>query len=298
MDIRVLHRDKVDIKKWHHLIKNTTRISVFNFSWYLNALDYDWYVFVKGDYEWALPFFVDNKRVLMPFFLPYLSVCSASRLSLEEHQFIANYWKETFTEVQFCFGKYQFALEGNPDITKHRIYQKDLVNDYNIIAQKFAPDVYDKLESCIQNGLYCKTLHSLFEYVKFVKEHSHYKTEQLNIIRRIILKSKQFRAGKMYAVYSQHNELVGVCFITYIKNKAQLMQTCFSKEGLRQYADYLAMHSLIEELSVYNLSLENHCNRVSTSLLEKFGFKSYYSYQYRQSGKSKILSLLHQYLKL
>ncbi len=298
MNIQVLHSDKVDIKKWNHLVKSTARISVFNFSWYLNALDYEWYVFVKGDYEWVLPFFAEAHRVFMPFFLPYLSVCSTSRLNPEEHQFIIDYWKTNFTDIQFCFGKYQFALEETPNIKKHKIYQKDLVNDYNITAQKFTPDVYQKLEDSIHKGLYCKTLHSIYEYVNFVKAHTSYRSNKLNIIRRIILKSKQFRTGKMYAVYSQRNELIGVCFITYIKNKAQIMQSVFSKEGQKQYADYLAIHTLIEELSMYNLSLENHCDRISTSLLEKFGFKTYYSYQYRQSGKSKILSLLHQYLKL
>ncbi len=298
MNIRVLHSDKVDIKKWHHLIKNTNRISVFNFSWYLNALDYDWYIFVKGDYEWVLPFFVDANRVFMPFFLPYLSVCSESRLSDKEHQFIIDYWKNTFTDIQFCFGKYQFALESTPNIKKRKIYQKDLVNDYNITARKFTPDVYDKLEDCIQKGLYCRTLHSLFEYINFIKHHASYKTKELNVIRRIILKSKQFKAGKMYAVYGLRNELIGVCFITYTKHKAQLMQAAFSKEGLKEFADYLIVHTLIEELSLYNLSLENHCTQISPDVLMKFGFKSYYSYQYKQSGKSKILSLLHQYLKL
>ena len=75
------------------------------------------------------------------------------------------------------------------------------------------------------------------------------------------------------------------------------MHASFSEEGLASKADYLLINNLIKDLSLYNISLENHSSNISEDALLQFRFGLYYSYEFRQNPKQNMLSLLLQFLR-
>jgi hypothetical protein len=297
MSIKFVHNDNIDRKLWDRKIAQSIKSPIFNFSWYLDVLDQDWFGFIKDDYEWVLPFFAENRQVFMPYWLPYLSVSSLSTIGKIEKEFIENFWAQNYTSIEHRFSKYQFQFAQSQLTEARPFYQQDLINDYNVLAYNFKPEVNTNLDIASQKALRTISFRSLYEYIEFSEINNPLESDKLNTLRRIILKASQLNTGKMYAVYNATNQIIAVAFILFFKNRAYIMHASFSEEGLASKADYLLINNLIKDLSLYNISLENHSSNISEDALLQFRFGLYYSYEFRQNPKQNMLSLLLQFLR-
>lgn len=271
--------------------------SVFHFSWYLEMVDDDWSALVGEGYAWVVPFFSEKKQIIWPQTIPYLGLISRERLSEDNFQDILDFWNQHYTQVNYFFSKYHFLYQQENIFGTRYFFQKDLINKYEEVSKSFLPRVHENLKIAEQQKLSSFSLRSLFQFMEFLKIHTDWPEQEILVIRKIISRATQLRAGKMYGIYNSSNELVGVLFILFIKSKAYIMFSAFNEQSQEPIAAYKAVNTLIEDLSIYNITVENHCTRLDADLLKDFAFKPHYSYKYQHNAKQNLLSLLLRFLR-
>ncbi len=297
MNIRLLHNNEIDFKLWDTLILSSPKSSIFHFSWFLELIDDDWYALIANDYNWVFPFFVQKKQVYFPQLIPYLGIVSSKTLSVDEFESILEFWNKNFVSIDYHFSKYQYKFSQDPLFIPSPYFQKDLIKRYNNIAKTFSPEVKQNLDIANNNQLRCISLRSLFNFISFIKEYSNYSMDEIKTIQKIILRATRLKRGKMYSIYNKKNELSAVAFLLFSKSKAYIMYTAYAPEAKKERADYKMINTIIEELCLYNITLENHSHNNKSQIFEAFNFKSYHSYQYQHHTKQNLLSLLQQFLK-
>lgn len=300
MKIEIRHRTEINYRLWDSLVLYSPKASIFHFAWFLELLEEDWYALVGDDYRWVLPFFSKNKQVYMPSLLPYLGLISKDNLIYEEFGEILNFWNSNMLGIHYTFSKYHFKFKKVPDLQVTPFYQKDLLNRYENVSKTFNKSLMPILESTEEKKLNVMTLRSILEFTSYLELYGDWTPEELFTIRKIVSRSVHLKTGKMYAIYDRMNQLHAVSFILLFRTKAYVMFTAFDTEKTRDLADYKLMNTIIEELSLYNISIENHSPAFDETLLKQFGFNVYHSFNYQYYAKQNILSLLLkslQYLK-
>ena len=297
MNIQLLQNNEIDFKKWDALVMQSPQASIFHFSWFLEIIDEDWKALIGEDYEWIIPFISNKKQVISLPYFPYLGLVSQKHIGTSDFKTILDFWNKQFVSIDYQFGKYQFKYKKGFNFIPSIFYQKDLVKSYSSISQKFSPKITENLTIAENNKLNCISLRSLFEFVKFLKQESKWSPEEILIIQKIVSQSTKLKAGKMYAIYNETNSLSGVVFILFAKTKAYIMYSAFTENAYRQKADYKIINTILEDLALYNVSIENHSQSISKQLLEDFSFKAYHYYHYQHYTKQNLLSLLLQFLK-
>ncbi len=297
MNIRLLHNNEINYKKWDALIMSSPKSFIFQFSWFLELIDDDWHALVGDNYSWVLPFFIQKKQVYFPALIPYLGLVSSTILSPKDFKLILDFWNENVVSIDYFFSKYQYKYNQNKLFTPSFYFQKDLIRQYVNISKTFSPEIKQNLEIANRNQLRCISLRSLFNYISFIKKYSDYSTEDIKTMQKVILRATRLKMGKMYSIYNKKNELSAVAFILFSKSKAYIMHSSYTPEAIKEKADYKMMNTIIGELCLYNITLENHSPQFNSNLLTKFNFKLYHSYQYQRYTKQNLLSLLQQFLK-
>ncbi|MBN2667599.1 MAG: hypothetical protein JXR60_00090 [Bacteroidales bacterium] len=295
MDIVLQHSDSIDKKRWDALLMQSPLASVFHNSWYLDVLDKDWWAFLSKDYTFVLPFFAEDKKVWMPFSVPYLgNVYLPEKMEFIDWSFI-KLWQKHYTGITYTFGKFDKIEPEGKYWKKVSFPEIDLVNDFKMIEKHFSSEVQEIINT--KSDYRAVSFRSLYEMVEFLKQTTNYTIDQINAVRRVVLNATQKKLGKMYALYDLRNQLCGVVFIIYYKQKAYILHSAFTTEALSDKADFIMLKTIIEDLSIYNLSLENHSDGFNSTVWDQFGFKWYYVFQYEQNTKQNLLSLFSQLLK-
>ena len=298
MEIRQLHNSKIDYKQWDNLVLASPKASIFHFSWYLEVTDDDWSALICGDYEWGLPYISKKKHISLHQTIPYLGIISKRSISEKEFEQIINFWNKNNIQIDYTFSKYHFPYQKNQNLIRQPFFQKDLIHRYETIANNYTPQLQKTLKQAQDNKLVCRTLRSLFQFIELYKKTNQTSPENTIRVQKVILRAIQVKAGKMYGLYNDKNELIGAAFILFSNTKAYLMFSAFTHEVYHSKGDYKLVNSIIEDLSNYIVTLENHCSNFNGRLWKSFGFRTYYSYEYHYHAKQNLLSLLIQYLKL
>ncbi len=297
MKISIRHNDKINLKQWDALIQQSFQSTVFHNSWFLELLDDDWSALLGENFNWVLPILSEKKHITSSKLIPYLGLVSKQHLPEKDFKKILSFLNKKFVSVRYTFSKYQIKYQLGNSFEAKEFFQKDLIKSYPVISKDFHEEVSNSLAVADKENLYCISLRSVFKFMEFLKEHSDYSEEELLLIRKIILRSTQLKAGKMYAAYNSTNELVGVTFIMFSKTKAYIMYSAFADDADICNADYKIINTILEELSLYNVTIENHSKSIDPALLGHFQFKPYYYFEYHHNTKQNLLSLLLQYLK-
>lgn len=273
------------------------KASIFHFSWYLEVVDDDWFALIEGDYEWVLPYISHKKHIHFYPTIPYLGLISKNPISIKEFTQIINFWDKNNIQIDYTFSKYHFLYQESQNFVLHGFFQKDLIHRYKIIASNYSDKIIQNLEIARDNKLVCRTLRSLFQFIELYKETNNTSPENIIRIQKVILRAIQVKAGKMYGLYNNKNELIGASFILFSNTKAYLMFSALTNEVYHSKGDFQLVNSIIEDLSNYIVSLENHSPDFDNNLWTSFGFEQHYSYEYHYHAKQNLLSLLIQYLK-
>lgn len=292
MKIEIRHRKELNYRLWDSLVLYSPKASIFQFAWFLELLDEDWYALVGDDYRWVLPFFSKNKQVFMPALLPYLGLISQERITEDEFVEILNFWNSNMTGIHYTFSKYHYKYNKVPDFNAVPFYQKDLINRYENVSKTFDNSLKELLKSTEDKKFNVMTLRSVLEFTQYLERYGHWTDDELFTIKKVVSRSVHMKTGKMYAIYDRMNQLSAVSFILLFRTKAYVMFTAFDAGKTRDLADYKLMNTIIEELSLYNISIENHSNAFDETLLKRFGFSVYHSFNYQYYAKQNILSLL------
>lgn len=298
MQFKILHQTEINRTLWDALVIQSPKSSIFQFSWYLDLVDDDWQACVENTYQWVMPFFSDKKQIINQPSVPYLGLISKIDISKSEFQTILSYLNQKYTSINYSLSKFHFKYSNLVEFKNETYYQKDFISDYIDLKKIDQSKVIDAIKFAECHKLKCVTQRSLFQFIEFFKTQYSIESDEMDIMRKIILKATQMQMGKMYAVYNKTNELIGEVFILYFKTKIYTMYSAFDKSAYSLKADFYLFHTLIEDLTRYNVTIENHSKGFRNEMLSMFGFKSYYSFTYMFNAKQNFLSLLLQYLKL
>lgn len=116
----LVHHTAINKEKWNSLVASDARASIFNYSYYLDALGNDWYVYTNDAFEYgiALPYKkkLGIKTLVTPLFCRYADLIG-DRTTFNEAAFIA----AIQTEFQCAHFNLSWKI-GSLD-TSERIYQ-------------------------------------------------------------------------------------------------------------------------------------------------------------------------------
>jgi hypothetical protein len=297
MQLKIVHNHAIDKARWDQTVSQSQKSSVFHYSWVLDLYDTEWHAIIDDTYTFLLPYFVDGKNLTTPEFLPYLGALEYTTFTETIWKQIKQIWNEHYAQGLYRLSKYHRILSTQNQIKKIPFRQIDLVNDYLVIAQQFAPELTEKLSKAARHKLHCSTLRSMNEYIKLSRQQQNKPQRYWDFLHRLIRTSTQLTAGKMYAVHNQNNELIACTFLMFFRNRAYLLHSAFHPEALELHADYLMMNTLMEDLSIYQLSLELHSEHLTSELREHFRYKMHHYFEYRFNNPQNILSLIVQFFK-
>lgn len=298
MKIKILHNEEIDAHLWDKLIEHSPQSSIFHYRWFLELIDDDWSALIGENYQWVMPFFSSQKKIIKNTIVPYLGIVSARHISVNEFDKIINYCNKKFIGVEYAFSKYHQKDNSEEKFNLRKYAQKDLVKRYNNTKKTFHKKVEQCLTTANEEKLNCISLRSTQKFSEFLKTNAQFSEDEIFVLRKIIDRSTREKSGKMYAIYNRTNELCAVTFILFSRSKAYNMVSCFTEEALKQKADYKIINTIIEDLSLFNITFENHSNQINEEVFEAFGFNYYYYYEYQNNRKQNLLSLMLQYLKL
>ena len=103
--IRFLKREELDILKYDKLIDGHQSVSIYCYSWYLDAVSDNWGALVKGDYKVVFPVVytvkLGQKIMYQPFFTREVSLFPES----DELTLFLNEIPKSFKKIDFGYNK-------------------------------------------------------------------------------------------------------------------------------------------------------------------------------------------------
>jgi hypothetical protein len=285
LSIQFLSQHDINTQRWNASIQKSFNGSVYNYSWYLEALDAEWGAFFDEDYSTVFPVFYKKRLGRYFGYLPDLcgplGVISQKPISKEVLEVYLNLMNEKFISFKYHFNKYCKLPESDISIKTHKSFELDLIADYKKINSKYTVLANKYVDYARNEGYTVIYGISLHEFLGFMRNNIGTIADKwYTTIQIIISNAVRYRMGQTMAVYDATNELCGVALLLWGKNKVHLKLLVTTKDGFHEKAIYMMIDKYIQEKAGKNLilSIEEEYFFASHDIIRNLGTQECQSY--------------------
>ena len=262
MSIIWLRSSEIHRAGWDECIKHAFNGSVYGYSWYLDAVCWEWEALVVGDYEMVMPLPLQKiggvRIVANPFLLPYVSIYSRVRPSLEKiHQFFdaIPYGQVKLSLLPFN-GFPQYAL------TPRKLPQMvpfDLIMDYDSVDQRFTSLFDQERYAKWEPQLSIVRTQNLSDYLTFRSAVGQKHAMEEIYLKRLISYALRFKSVGIYVAHDGVNMPVAMMVIVKCDNRLVVVDTARQRNDCGSSGLFYILRHVVRVNAESNLVLNFPC---------------------------------------
>ncbi|MFO7939094.1 MAG: hypothetical protein R6U66_05030 [Bacteroidales bacterium] len=243
MNIQLLHNDEIDLFQWDYTVNTSVNSSVFGFSWFLEALDKDWYGLTTEGYQHIMPVlfshsykcsFIDTVGVL-----PLHAIYSRQMLCKDVNTHFLLFLKDKVPYLHISLDK-MTAVYDYLHLKTYTLpsFELDLITSYKWKQQRYSANLIKNLHVMKQRGYSVrKEQDSSLAKNKFAKRYSgtHKTTIQLSgkQFKRLIGKLDHYHLCSYYGAYSSSGSCIALAMFVKTQHHYLLLATWQNKRNAK-----------------------------------------------------------------
>lgn len=292
--IRFLKREELDILKYDELISNSQAVSIYCYSWYLDAVSDCWGALVKNDYEALLPIVytvkIGQKIIYQPFFTREIGLFSKS--NDEEVNLFLDSIPSSFKKIDIGLNiKTEFNNFNRVEVVNQEL---SLESSYESIYKEYSTNTKRLIKKAIKANCLIKESNDVDSFISFFKlntgERVSYSDYNYNNLRKLITALLINKKGKLFevvvdeVVVAQAVYLIQEHRVTYLKGSTDT-------NGKKNGAMFLLMDHLIKQYAAQAMTFDFGGSKIESiaTFYKKFGAKDRAYYNYSKNEHSWML---------
>lgn len=293
--IRFLKREELDILKYDELINNSQAVSIYSYSWYLDAVSDNWGALVKGNYDAALPIAFTVKfgqRIIyQPFFTREITLFSKLKNKEELSLFLEGIPKE-FKKVDFgCNLKTKLPLYIRSESVNQEL---SLNNTYDEIYKNYSTNTKRLIKKAVKANSLIEESGDVDSFILFFKlntgERVRYSDYNYDKLRKLITTLLENEKGKIYQVLID-GVIVAQGVYIYQDHRVTYLKGTTDDTGKKTGAMFLLMNELIKRNSNQKKVFDFGGSKIESiaTFYKKFGANDRIYYIYSKNEHSWLL---------
>ena len=292
--IRFLKREELDILKYDELINNSQFVSIYCYSWYLDAVSDNWGALVQGNYESVFPIIYTVKFgqsiIYQPFFTREIALFSKSN-TIKLDSFLDEVPK-SFKKIDFGFNfKNDFSGYSREEAVNQEL---SLIGPYEDIYKNYSTNTKRLIKKAIKANCLIEESHDVDLFISFFKsntgERVNYSSYDYSNLEKLITVLLENKKGKIYQVLI-NGGIVAQGIYMFQDHRVTYLKGSIASLGKKNGAMFLLMNELIklnaEQAKVFDFG-GSKIESIAT-FYKKFGAKDRDYFIYSKNEHSWIL---------
>lgn len=248
----------IDKKKWDACINSSPDVSIFAYSWYLDAVCEKWSALVLNDYEAVFPLVSKSRYrihyLYQPFFTRYFGVFAKNPLT---DKLIADFFNaipEKYRYLDFCIHEGNKPVLNDYKVSERKYQALDLGSSYEVLIKNYSDNAKRNIKKAlkagfrIEMGISPEIIVGLFKKTKGEELNTFKAKDFKNLLELMNTLIKERRAETL-AVYNPEGELCSAAFFMKNKNRFVYLKSGVSDFGKSNGAMHLLFDFFIKKHS-------------------------------------------------
>ncbi len=252
MQINHIQHKDIDYKRWDQCISTAVNHFIYAYSWYLDIVSPDWEALTDDNYDYVMPLPVKRR-----FYIPYL----VQPFLTQQLGFFSS--KPLTEEILQQFIKkipyYSYELHLNekiehPEITLMPNYVLQLNKSYKETASKYSKNTQRNIDKAIKSKLKVIKESDNNTFMNFYQEIStHLKSDDFEIILKVLDKAKENNALEIYIVKNENNETCAALALLISSERLTYFLPASNAAGKKNCSMFFLVDELIKKYAGQNL---------------------------------------------
>ncbi len=252
----------IDSEKWNRCVDMAPNSRIYANDWHLNRTAQTWDALVWGDYEYVMPLpyrkKLGIKYLYQPLYSQQLGIFPTPPKSVAEafYDFLVSQFR--FSDVHLNAENFPVKNDNKLDFLPRHNYLLPLNHDYTTISQAFSKNTKRNIAKANKHHLSLIKGISLEEYLRLKEKYlpASMGEKELAELKNLIAYGLYKGVGKIYGVYSTHNELCAAVYFCRWKERVIYFNAASSEEGKETRSMFFLIQKFIEENAGKNLILD------------------------------------------
>ena len=261
----------MDKVSWDVVVECSDTLSLYCYSWYLDAVSDNWGALVMGDFDFIMPIpytVKKNQSVLyQPFFNQQLNVLGKNLPSVEViNQFISSI-PPKFKLVQFNFPNYPIQNALGFEIEEVICQYLDLNQSHEALSAEYSTNAKRQIKKAIKNELKVAEVKDLEVFMSLFEESVGVKLgllkDNYSRLYKLMNVGLRLNKGRLLSV-QQGDEVLAMGYFFIQNNRITYLKGASTLKGRETGAMYFLMDYVINEYSSTNRVLDFGGSKVSS----------------------------------
>lgn len=256
MQIHYLQNNKIDYELWDKCIANSANCLPYAFSWYLDVVSPEWEALVAGNYEAVMPLTPKQKYTISyltkPLWAQQLGVFAPNMPDATTvSDFIAAI-PGHYRYVQYTLNEANgLNLQGSK-ISERQNHLLALSRPYEQLYRAYNQNTRRNLKKALAQNYSLQTNIAPTEIIALYKTTSGVKLPQIGPlhylqIERLMYQSLHQRAGALYGLYNEANQLHAAAFFLHSPGRIINLFPATSEDGRKSGAMFYLLNYIIQK---------------------------------------------------
>lgn len=252
--IKFVEHKNINKKKWDDCINNSSKPSIFVYSWYLDVVCKNWSALILNDYEAVFPIASKSKYqinyIYQPFFSRYFGVFSALKISSKVVPEFMKAIPEKYKYIEFCFqeGNVTFPKEFEPKEKKFQLL--DLSSKADVIFKEYSDNAKRNIKKAVKSGLKIRPDIAPEKIVQLFKTTKGdalevFGAEDYKTLIKLMNTCNDLKKGQSIAIYDG-DKLCAAAFFMFSNNRFTFLKSGVTDEGKSKGAMHLLFDYFIQ----------------------------------------------------
>jgi len=265
MNIKYLGHKDIDYTKWDLCIDKAFNGIVYAYSWYLDAVCEDWEALISEDYKYVMPLTYRKKfniyYLYQPIVTQQLGVFSVEKLGSDTVDEFLQAIPDKFRLVEISLNSFNKSASSLYKSKTNITYQLDLIKQYDLLNKNYATNTKRNINKAKANKVSIIGSPSINDLLELLqsdnsKINKGFKTEDFNVLRRLISTALRYRLGHVAGAYDDYNNLCAAAFFITSHRKTIFLLAVSNQAGKDNRAMFLLVDDYIKNNSTKNITLD------------------------------------------
>lgn len=251
-----MKHNEIDLERWDQCVAAATNRSIFNYSWYLNAVAENWSGLVLDDYEAVMPLpFKDKlgaKILYQPFFSRQVGVFSPRELKSEEKQEFVQRITEKYKLIQIGIDLELKEHLQEFEVERYPFQVLDLTKGYDAIQAGYSQNARRMVRKAEKSGI---VVCELADYPAIVRLFRETKGDQLGQfseedyvhLNTLMQACELNHCGRALGAYNDAGVLLATGFFMLEEHRITYLKGAVNEDGRKQGAMYLIFDEVFKQ---------------------------------------------------